>query len=343
MISLEPWDEIWRRNQHLTAELVRQRLVDRVIFVNPPIFGRHVAPYEPIPGVVAVTPHLLVPKRLGGLRLAALELRYRWLRNIGVLWVNDPALGVHCLTRQVPALYDVTDDWRSYNFPPRIIARIVRAEDRLARRAATVVCSEVLQERWKARYAVRASLIPNGYDANAFEAARPQVLDGPGPHIGYVGTLQAERLDIGLVGALAHHPEIGTVHLLGPDALDELSRSLLGREPKVRIHPPAPAVDVPGWIKAFDVLICPHLVTEFTLSLDAIKAHEYLASGLPVVATPTSGFQHLAGEGVILATRDAFAGAAVAATKTPRMPPRAPPTNGWDSRAHSFAGVLGRS
>ena len=50
---------------------------------------------------------------------------------------------------------------------------------------------------------------------------------------------------------------------------------------------------VPAYLKNADVLVVPHVVTEFTDSLDPIKVYEYLAAGRPVVSTPVAGFREL--------------------------------------------------
>ena len=86
-----------------------------------------------------------------------------------------------------------------------------------------------------------------------------------------------------------------------------------------------------------DVLVCPHLVNAFTLSLDAIKAHEYLATDRPVVATPSSGFQLLQAPGLrvveradfVKAVRESFGSSAVQRQSV-----------GWDSRTREFADLL---
>src|SRR4051794_13181470 len=33
LLSLDPWDEVWRRNQHLAVRLVRLGLVESLVFV----------------------------------------------------------------------------------------------------------------------------------------------------------------------------------------------------------------------------------------------------------------------------------------------------------------------
>ena len=338
LLSLEPWDEVWRRNQHLSAELVRAGAVSTLDFLEPPLLkARAEAAHEPMRGVRAVPLALHLPKRLGGLPELGLRLRRGILRKADVLWVNDPAVGVHCLRRGLPVLYDVTDDWRCYDFPPRIRRRIVRAENVLARRARTVVCSVELQDRWRTRYGVEAAVVHNGVDAVLWRQPESRRYEGEGPHFGYVGTLQPERLDVELVLRVASHHRVGTMHLIGPDALDDTSRTKLQIHPKVRLHPPVASDDVPSWTVGLDVLLSPHVVTPFTLSLDAIKSYEYLASGRPIIATPTSGFQHLTGRPGVHVVQASEFGDAIPRALSGGGPGRLLEQLSWETRAKQFA------
>lgn len=341
LVSLEPWDDVWRRNQHLSTALLESGAARTIAFVEPPTrLLRRTAVRQARPGVTAITPSLRLPKRAWGSAELGRRLRTSILRSADVLWVNDPTLGVHCLSHGQSVVYDVTDDWRSYDFPDRIIRRIVRAEDLLARRARTVVCSHALRDRWRARYGVDATVVHNGVDGRVWESASPAEMAGTGPHVGYVGTLQPQRLDIDLVEATADLAAVGTLHLIGPDALGDVARARLSAHPKIRLHGPVASAQVPAYTKALDVLLSPHVVDEFTLSLDAIKSYEYLASGRPVVATPTSGFHLLAGRpGVHVADTGGFLPAVEAAVR--EAPPR--PVireNDWRTRAQQFAEEL---
>ena len=346
LISLEPWDQVWRRNQHFCRQLVRQGLFGELVFIEPSSRTSTLSVARAVDGgIAAVTPRLLIPRSAGGLIELGARLRRSLLRNVDVLWINDPALGVHCLSSGQPAVYDVTDDWRAAGFPPRITRRIIRAEDRLASLARTVVCSPALQDRWRSRYGVDAPIVSNGIDLDAWTDVAPRRIEGEGPHVGYVGTLHEHRLDLDLVEAMARHPEVGTVHLIGPVSLSELNRRRLDELPGVVVHGAVDAVEVPGWMTALDVLVSPHLVDEFTLSLDAIKSYEYLASGRPVVATPTSGFQLLNHPRVTVAARQQFAAAvAEAAGRGAAAEVPADLLNlGWDSRARDFWSVIERT
>jgi glycosyltransferase involved in cell wall biosynthesis len=335
-LSLDPWDTVWRRNQHLAAGLIEARAVESVLYVEPPVGGLAVRArrHRPRAGVEVVTPPLLVPRTHGGYRVLAAWLR-RTVRAADVLWVNDPVAGSGVLPAGLPALYDVTDDWRSVPQSAAQRARVVAAEDALAGAARTVVCSEVLAARWRARYGVDATVVQNGVDATAVRRAVPRPLAGCAPHLIYVGTLHANRIDGALVAALA---QTGTVHLVGPDHLDPDSRRLL-LSAGVRLHGAVPFEQVPSWLVSADVLLCPHVVDDFTLSLDAIKAHEYLATGRPVVATPTSGFQSITAPGLVVVGADRFADAVRAAASAGRRYSRLPPGS-WRERVGEFATVL---
>jgi teichuronic acid biosynthesis glycosyltransferase TuaH len=336
VISIEPWDQVWRRNQHLAFQLVEQGLAEKLLFVEPPVPSISPKPGRPHPLIWTVAPTLRIPKRIGGLAQVAKEL-VSPLSRADVLWINEPTLGSRCIQGQHRVVYDVTDDWRTFDFPQRIHRRLVSAEDHLARTATTIVCSEVLESRWRDRYGVDAHLVKNGVDLEHWRDAQTMTLCGRRPHIGYLGTLHDQRLDVDLVVDIARDTRTGTVHLVGPDALSAHTRLRLMSLSNVRIHGPVPARDLPSWGKAMDILVCPHRVNDFTMSLDAIKAYEYLASGRPVVATPTSGFQHLVG----------VVDVAESSTFVDRIFHVEPPSGDtcclpdWGMRAREFAAVLG--
>lgn len=257
-----------------------------------------------------------------------------------MLWINDAVLGVRCLGTSTPAVHDVTDDWRTFEFLPRVARRLVRAEDRLAEAAATVVCSQVLQERWQQRYGVPAEVVHNGVDEARWSAAVPEVLPGRPPHVGYVGTLHEERLNVDLVRDVADLPAVGTLHLIGPDSLGAAAGESLRRHPKIRMGGPVPSHRVAGCTKGLDVVLSPHVLSPFTLSLDAIKSYEYLASGRPIVATPTSGFQLMDEPGLAVVAPGAFPAAVASALAAPQGPITRSHKHDWSARARQFGECL---
>src|SRR4051812_6535886 len=107
VVSLEPWDDVWRRNQHFAVRLVASGAADKVTFVEPPTTRGRATVRGAARGVSVVCPVLRVPKRAGGLVACGKMLSRGVLARVDVLWINDPTLGVHCLRTDRPALYDV--------------------------------------------------------------------------------------------------------------------------------------------------------------------------------------------------------------------------------------------
>jgi teichuronic acid biosynthesis glycosyltransferase TuaH len=267
------------------------------------------------------------------------QLARNILPQCDTLWINDPTTGRFLLEHK-SATYDVTDDWRTTRLTKRELRRLVGAEDVLAATVSTVVCSEVLKVRWKRRYGIEATVVNNAVDVAAIRGATGRHLGPDGPHVGYVGTLHDERLDVDLVVNTAAAMSRGRLHLVGPDSLTAESRRKLLCHDRISLHGSVPSSDVPSWLIGFDVLVSPHRVTPFTLSLDAIKAYEYLATPRPVVATPTSGFQELAVPGLVV-TATGFVDAVIAASQQDESFRRDVPD--WDDRAREFATALGQS
>lgn len=338
LLSLERWDGVWRRNQHLANQLIEQGIVDRITFVEPTALARTEIGH-PLPGITTVRPRLALPRRAGGLRLLARTLRRGPLHDADLLWINDAPLGRWVARPDQPAFYDVTDDWRESTNTDRVRRRLITAEDWLSANVSTVVCSAELARRWTQRYGVEPTVVPNGVDLRLWEHVVPVALAGRAPHLGYVGSLHADRLDIALVVELAQSPAVGTVHLVGPDFLGEADRARLDAA-GVRRPGPVTHTEVPGWMRAFDVLICPHRVTPFTLSLDAIKAYEYAIAGKPVVATPTSGLQALATPGWSPTDRSDFVARAAALLADQAGPAGLPGAVDWEIRGKALGEVL---
>ncbi len=319
-VSLENWDEVWRRNQFLCAGLARRFPDSKILFVGlardvtndlrhgrvPDLRGGD----ETVPGLPNVTltrPPKLLPNTLTlGRRLneALFRAHVRGAaRRVGlqspVLWLN-PHSAVHMAGRmgERDVVYDITDDWTQQT-QSSALARLTVAQDAaLCRRAdAVIVCSERLFEG-KRGLTTNLHLIPNGVDAGHYAGVLdgvgplPALLaDRPRPILGYTGTIHPDRVDVPLVESLARRLPEATVALVGPNLLEAADRARLAACPNVVLPGPVPYTRVPQWMRAFDVCIAPHLVSAFTESLNPIKLWEYLAAGKPIVATDIAGFR----------------------------------------------------
>lgn len=319
VISLEVWDEVWRRNQHLVAGLLRSGKVRRVLFVEPAVDalyevrrGRRPQAHETglrqieLTGMGtaqlwALRPRKWLPRKLdprGDRRRARLVETMAGILGMRnpVLWVNDPA-GVEVL-RQTgwSAFYDITDDWLVADRPDAALARLRSQEAELfASCREVVVCSPALKRTKSSQRGV--VLIPNAVDLKPYRTLQPRPPDlPPGLIVLYLGTIHRDRIDVSLCLETSRQlsqlgPEGGTVNLVlvGPAPLptEDLDRL---RAAGVHLLGPRPSHDVPSYLQHADVLLVPHVLTEFTASLDPIKAYEYRAAGRRVVATKVPGF-----------------------------------------------------
>jgi glycosyltransferase involved in cell wall biosynthesis len=135
--------------------------------------------------------------------------------------------------------------------------------------------------------------IPNGADIEHFSTpARPaaELYGVPRPIIGFVGGL-SEWVDTDLLANLARrHPEWSFV-LVGPVGTDV---DLLRGCRNVRLLGARQYAQVPAYLAAMDVALIPFKQTAVTYHADPIKAYEYLAAGVPVVATDMPALRRLA-------------------------------------------------
>lgn len=360
--SLESWDQVWRRNQHLVAALLRSGAVGRVLFVEPPLdplndlrahrVPRRGAGLRPEPTGIApgrlwlYQPTKLLPRVVDpGYDRRRARTSWRLARRLGmtapVAWVNDPSLAALLDAAGDRVVYDVTDDWLAAALPPRALARAQADEHALLTRAAAVtVCSPFLARAKGGRRDV--ALVTNGVDVARYRAAAARPADLPaGPVALYAGTLHADRLDVALTAATAR-ALAGTGHLvlLGPDALEPDERHVLQQAGTVLLGA-RPFDTVPAYLQHADVLVVPHVVSPFTESLDPLKLYEYLAVGRPVVSTAVAGFRDAPASHVTVADERGFpqrvAQAAVAGAPTLEPPAELP---SWDAQAALMARVL---
>ena len=320
-VSMENWDEVWRRNQFLCAGLARRFPEMKILFVTPPRDYSHSLRMGRVvdmcrnaewsvpdyPGITVTSPPKLFPNtlRLGRAMNESLYRSYvrHTARRMGltrpILWLN-PHYAVHMVGRmdERSVVYDITDDWISFGQKAWLTDLIRRQDEELCHRAdAVIVCSQKLYQM-KQSLAQRLFLIPNGVDTVHYS----HVLDSDGPlppeaaawrHpvLGYTGTVHPDRVDVDLLEQVAHAFPCGMVALVGPMLLPEAEQARLRAAGNVVMMGSVPYSRVPDYMRAFDVCITPHRMTDFTESLNPIKLWEYLAAGKPVVSTDVAGFR----------------------------------------------------
>lgn len=360
--SLEPWDDVWRRNQLFASELLALRPSLRILFAELPVdigwslrgghlpTRRHLRPVGASGRLWAMSPYKLLPRRLWprtdtGLGAQVLRAARRLGFHQPALWVNDVTYAGLVRTGW-PVIYDITDDWLLAHSHDREHARLARHERQLLDQAdEVVVCSPALYEtRGRDR---PVHLISNGVDVEHFRRpqARPADLP-PGVTLVYVGTLARGRLDLDLCLALSRHVAgRASVVFVGPSSLSAEQIGELVQAGALLLGP-RPYDQVPAYLQHADALIVPHAISPFTESLDPIKARELLAVGRPTVTTPVAGFRDV-GPPFVVAPAETFLAAVDQVLAEASLPPgpgplaRELPT--WKGQAARFLAVMDRA
>lgn len=209
-----------------------------------------------------------------------------------VLWAYVP---------QAEALIDVLDpELIVYHCVDDIAAQegvdansFTAAEARFAARANLVIASApALAERMR-RLSRNVLYAPNVADTGSFAAALdPGPTDDgmaalPEPRIVFVGAIAAKKLDFDLIGALARARPGWTFALVGPVGLGDPDTDTSGlvAHPNVHLLGARPHAALPGVLRGAAAGLIPYRSSRLTASIFPMKVYEYLAAGLPVVAT----------------------------------------------------------
>lgn len=262
------WDVMRQRPQYLLAAFARAG--HEVFFVDPreetprTADGVHLVPdLAPVPGFSPI------------------------------LYVHHaPLVDVLDLFADPVVVYDVLDDLSIYGPGESGLpaGRTVTHRHHEMMEAATLVIfsAGVLADRYDDGSG-RSLLVPNGVEVERFATPRPRprdLPDGGGTLIGYHGAI-APWLDFDLIEAIAARRPSDQIVLVGPvleGAGDHAAR--LARIENVTLIGERSPDTIAGYVQAFDVGVIPFVVDNLTEGVSPLKMYEYLAAGVPVVATP---------------------------------------------------------
>ena len=323
-VGFADWDtDLWTNQHHLMSRLARE---NRVLFVEslglrrPQLAGRDVrriwrrlrsglrGPRE-ADGLSVLSPLVLplhsnrLVRRVNARLLSALVGRAATRLGLRrpILWSYVPQAEA-LLDALDPELvvYHCVDDIAAQ---PGIDAGSFRAaERRFAARADLVLASApALAERLQT-ISTKVLYAPNVADTDLFSGAlQPGEPDAaiealPHPRIVFCGAIVTTKLDLDLIAALARARPAWSFALVGPvgpgDPRTDVSS--LSAEPNVHLLGTRSYHDLPSVLREADAGLIPYALNELTSGIFPMKVYEYLAAGLPVVATPLPALAGLA-------------------------------------------------
>jgi glycosyltransferase involved in cell wall biosynthesis len=323
-VGFADWDtELWTNQHHLMSRLARD---NRVLFVEslglrrPQLAGRDLkriarrlrrglAPARSVDGLHVLSPLVLpfhrhrIVRELNRRLLGALVRRAAQRLGLErpILWAYVPQAEVLIEVLE-PSLvvYHCVDDIAAQE---RIDTASFRAaEARFAARADLVLASAPALAERLGTISDNVMYAPNVADTELFSRALepgpldPAVAALPSPRIVFTGAIVALKLDLPLLAELARLRPSWSFALVGPIGPGEPNTdiSALSAEPNIHLLGPRSYGELPDVLRAADAGLVPYTRNALTESIFPMKVYEYLAAGLPVVATPLPALANVA-------------------------------------------------
>jgi glycosyltransferase involved in cell wall biosynthesis len=202
---------------------------------------------------------------------------------LGLGWIGK--LGEDCV------IYDCADEISEFR-QARLRKEAVQAQEReLLRKADAVVTTSQRLYDSKSPFAKRTVLIRNAADVVSFNRAlwlaqkepRPRdIADLKKPIVGFYGFL-ADWLDWPLIERVVAEGQEFDWVFIGPSTHD---LTALRNLPNFHFLGRKLNHELPGYLAHFACAHIPFAITPLTVNVNPVKLYEYLAAGVPVVATP---------------------------------------------------------
>lgn len=190
-------------------------------------------------------------------------------------------------------VYYLRDNLSAFSYWKRHVSRL---EPRLIANADVVITNSEYLADYARKHNPFSYYVGQGCDVSHYldkpeqheiEKALEQI---PKPIVGYLGALNSERLNIGLLVNLARNMPDHSFVLVGPED-QAFKTSELHELQNVYFMGNQAFDDLPKYVYGFDVAINPQLLNAVTIGNYPRKVDEYLAAGVPVVATKTHAMQ----------------------------------------------------
>lgn len=315
IFSTADWDNpFWTNKQHMATLFAKRGY--RVLYVDslglrrPSLHGRDVKRIArrlckaiPVarqvqPNLWRVSPlalpfHASATARTLNTHIVRMTIRWHLHRlqmNRPLIWTYNPVITDICTG--IPnsgIVYHCVDDLSA---APGIDSETIAAgEERLGQVAELCFTTSSLLRENMQKLFPRVVYEPNVCDLSFFETARinltepPELAAIPHPRLLFIGALSEYKVDYSLMEVVAHRlPEAHWV-LVGPVGEGQPGSRKPPNLPNIHILGPCVYGRLPYFMAHCDVAVLPATHNAYTAAMFPMKFFEYLAAGLPVVAT----------------------------------------------------------
>lgn len=217
-------------------------------------------------------------------------IRYLELEDSVLFLQNPMAVGLIGTIDYRFLVFDAIDNWALHpQMPNKDLIR--RNYDLIDNKAdLIIVVSDSLKQIFKSNKNI--VWIANGVDVEKFRSIASTYSFGDRIRVGYIGKIQ-DRVDFDLVEKLLiDHPDIEYI-FVGP-VYSQKSRikELKGKYANIVFKGDVHYRLLLKELGNIDIAIIPHVVDDFTDSMNPIKIYEYLAAGKQVVSTKVAGTEN---------------------------------------------------
>ncbi|MDA3905844.1 MAG: glycosyltransferase [Bacteroidales bacterium] len=173
----------------------------------------------------------------------------------------------------------------------------IRLEPILIAKANVVANNSTLYAEYGTQFNKHSYMVGQGCDVSLFNDSDngiqipADIKSIKKPIIGYVGFLSSRRLDIDLLVYMAKAKKEWQIVLVGPED-DNFKNSELHQLSNVHFLGSRDSLELPSYIKGFDVCMNPQLINDATIGNYPRKIDEYLAIGKPTAATATKAMEY---------------------------------------------------
>jgi glycosyltransferase involved in cell wall biosynthesis len=225
--------------------------------------------------------------------------RMNWHRPKVLAYFPSVVWGL-CLLDSQAIIYHCVDHHASFPDWAKLEAALTRAEKALVKRSSVVVATSAALVEHLSKWRPDIRELGNVADVELFGAAaradRPCRLTKPRAF--FHGAFSEHKVDFGLLTELVTSDAVATLRLVGPISTEGARRKIdqLLNSGRVSYAGQLPQSEIPAGLADVDVLVLPFLVDTHTIHVFPLKLIEYLATGLPIVATRLPTIINFAGQ-----------------------------------------------